>query len=99
MRQPIPQRVFVVTVGDRVVASFMATNRNEVRELCREHWFLTELRSRTAGNGEPLWDGKVPLQARPAHSDEVLGYNTALAEAKLAGGHDPDEVFVSFQTG
>ena len=81
---PLPPRVFVVTVGERAVASFMAINRNDARELCREPWFRDDLRNHKDESGLPLWDGEAPLQSRPGLSNEVSDYDAAVAKAKQA---------------
>ena len=99
MRNPVPPRVFTLTIGGRVVALFKASNRLEVNQLCREPWFREDLRNRKDNRGKPLWDGEAPLQSRPASPDEISDYTLALARAKLEGDHDEDEVFVSFQVG
>ena len=91
----VPPRVFVVTIGERAIAAFMAVDRSEAQELCREFRFREDLAELKDKNGQPIWDCQTSLQVRPGRSEEILQYTAALAQAKRTG-ETHEDLFVSF---
>ncbi len=89
----MPPRVFVATIGDRVVAAFMAVQRSEAREVCREQWFLDDLRGQKDQTGRPFSDGAAQLTLRNAEPNEIAAHMAALEEAVQKGKCEGEESF------
>ena len=97
-RNLVPPRVFVATIDDRVVATFMAVQRSQALQLCREQWFLDDLKSHRDDAGQPIWDGVAKVTVRNAEPHEITAHSAAMNEAIEKGSCDSDEMFVSFPT-
>jgi hypothetical protein len=77
--------VYVVQVNGRGVVAFTATSYAEARELLKESWFLTELKTRTS-SGVPLLDDKAKLSIRTATTGEIETTADAFATASELDG-------------
>jgi len=73
-----PSAVFVLEIEGSAILAFKAATHRQAQELCKEDWLQEDLKRMTTGH-RPLWDGKAPIKARRAQSEEVARY----AEAKL----------------
>ena len=74
----------------------MSAQADEARELCGEHWFRNDLKTKKDSAGKPLWDGQAKLTCRNADAAEVITYK-ALSNAAMANDeYFGDDLFVAF---
>ena len=74
--------VYTILVDGKPVVALEARGR-EASELCREEWFLADLRA-LSSNGEPLCGNGSKLRARPATEEEIVIYQQGSREAEAA---------------
>jgi hypothetical protein len=90
MTADLPPKIFTIEIGGTPTLTFEAQNVREAHELCREQWLKDDL-AEAKSEGVALWDGKAPLRARIALSDE----SAVFAEAKNSG-QPPDGLMLVY---
>jgi hypothetical protein len=79
--------MYALDIAGRAVAVTDA-DADQARELFTSDEFKEDLRSMRS-EGLPLWDGRAPLNVRPASDEEVSAFEGALADD--SGGQDTPE--------
>jgi hypothetical protein len=82
--------IYTVEIAGKTVAAFKASSIAKADELAHSEAFETGLRE-LESDGEPLWDGKMPIAVRLASEDEQGRWHADKARALLAKQLHVDE--------
>ena len=92
-------KTYVASVGLRAVLAFRAEDDEQAREMIDDHEgdVRSDLRVLAGPDGQPLWDGKSPIQVQEAtatqHADWERSRDQAISDGEidLDAGDSPDE--------